>query len=144
MSCLSSFVKKKPTVSVIVLEGEIGRKKALSLKKTKKMINKAFDKPNLVAVAMVINSGGGSPVQSQLIASYLLDRSFLCILVLTSSLKSSSSQTKPNNENIYHMSYDHLCSGATPLEFPSLPLPRIALVMIQLLTGLALTIFSCV
>ena len=30
MSCLSSFVKKKPTVSVIVLEGEIGRKKALS------------------------------------------------------------------------------------------------------------------
>lgn len=96
MSCLSSFVKKKPTVSVIVLEGEIGRKKALSLKKTKKMINKAFEKPNLVAVAMVINSGGGSPVQSQLIASYLLDRSFLCILtlVLISSLKSSSSQTK--------------------------------------------------
>ena len=135
MSCLSSFVKKKPTVSVIVLEGEIGRKKALSLKKTKKMINKAFEKPNLVAVAMVINSGGGSPVQSQLIASYLLDRFFLCILVLMSSLKSSSSQTKPNNENIYHMSYDHLCSGATPLEFPSLPLPRIALVMIQLLTN---------
>ena len=96
MSCLSSFVKKKPTVSVIVLEGEIGRKKALSLKKTKKMINKAFEKPNLVAVAMVINSGGGSPVQSQLIASYLLDRYFLCILtlVLISSLKSSSSQTK--------------------------------------------------
>ena len=135
MSCLSSFVKKKPTVSVIVLEGEIGRKKALSLKKTKKMINKAFEKPNLVAVAMVINSGGGSPVQSQLIASYLLDRFFLCILVLMSSLKSSSSQTKPNNENIYHMSYDHLCSGATPLEFPSLPLPRIALVTIQLLTN---------
>ena len=96
MSCLSSFVKKKPTVAVIVLEGEIGRKKALSLKKTKNMINKAFEKPNLVAVAMVINSGGGSPVQSQLIASYLLDRSFLCILtlVLMSSLKSSSSQTK--------------------------------------------------
>ena len=80
MSCLSSFVKKKPTVAVIVLEGEIGRNKALSLKETKKMINKAFEKPNLVAVAMVINSGGGSPVQSQLIASYLLDRSFLCIL----------------------------------------------------------------
>ena len=96
MSCLSSFVKKKPTVAVIVLEGEIGRKKALSLKKTKKMINKAFEKPNLVAVAIVINSGGGSPVQSQLIASYLLDRSFLYIftLVLMSSLKSSSSQTK--------------------------------------------------
>ena len=92
MSCLSSFVKKKPTVSVIVLEGEIGRKKALSLKKTKKMINKAFEKPNLVAVAMVINSGGGSPVQSQLIASYLLDRYFLCILVLMSSLDKSSSR----------------------------------------------------
>ena len=79
MSCLSSFVKKKPTVSVIVLEGQIGRQKALSLKKTKEMIAKAFKKPNLVAVAMVINSGGGSPVQSQLIASYLLDWSPLFI-----------------------------------------------------------------
>ena len=96
MSCLSSFVKKKPTVAVIVLEGEIGRKKALSLKKTKKMIDKAFQKPNLVAVALVINSGGGSPVQSQLIASYILGWSFLCILIfiLMYSLKSSSSQTK--------------------------------------------------
>ena len=82
MSCLSSFVKKKPTVAVIVLEGEIGRKKALSLEKTKKMINKAFEKPNLVAVAIVINSGGGSPVQSQLIASYLLAWSDLIILIL--------------------------------------------------------------
>ena len=96
MSCLSSFVKKKPTVAVIVLEGEIGRKKALSLKKTKKMIDKAFQKPNLVAVALVINSGGGSPVQSQLIASYLHGWSFLCslIFILLNSLKSSSSQTK--------------------------------------------------
>ena len=75
MSWLSFFVQKKPTVSVIVLEGEIGKKKSLDLKKTKNMIKKAFEKPNLVAVAMVINSGGGSPVQSQLIASYLLDRS---------------------------------------------------------------------
>ena len=75
MNYLSFFVQKKPTVSVIVLEGEIGRKKSLDLKKTKNMIKKAFEKPNLVAVAMVINSGGGSPVQSQLIASYLLDRS---------------------------------------------------------------------
>ena len=111
MSCLSSFVKKKPTVAVIVLEGEIGRKKALSLKKTKKMINKAFEKPNLVAVAMVINSGGGSPVQSQLIASYLLDRSFLCILILVliSSLdKSSSNEIKIIGPQIMKTSTYHM------------------------------------
>ena len=74
MNCMSSFVKKKPTVSVIVLEGEIGKNKALSLKKTKEMIKKAFKKPNLVAVALQINSNGGSAVQSQLIANYLVAR----------------------------------------------------------------------
>ena len=71
MNCMSCF-EKKPTVAVIVLEGEIGKNKALSLKKTKKMIKSAFEKPNLVAVALLINSGGGSPAQSQLIASYIL------------------------------------------------------------------------
>ena len=81
MNCMSSFVKAKPTVSVIVLEGEIGRNKALSLKKTKEMIKKAFQKPNLVAVALLINSGGGSPAQSQLIASYLLAWSDPIILI---------------------------------------------------------------
>ena len=81
MNCMSSLVKKKPTVSVIVLEGEIGKNKALSLKKTKEMIKKAFKKPNLVAVALLINSGGGSPAQSQLIASYLLAWSDLIIII---------------------------------------------------------------
>ena len=83
-------------MSVIALRGRIGEGEALSFEKTKVLIEEAFDKSNLVAVAMLINSVGGSPVQSQLIASYLLDRSFLCILtpVLMSSLKSSSSQTK--------------------------------------------------
>ena len=67
-------MKPNPSVSVIVLEGEIGKKKSLSLKKTKKKIEKAFKKPNLVAVALQINSNGGSPVQSQLIANYLVAR----------------------------------------------------------------------
>ena len=91
MNCMSSFVKKKPTVSVIVLEGEIGKNKALSLKKTKEMIKKAFKKPNLVAVALLINSGGGSPAQSQLIASYLLAWSVLIILIGSYHLHSGSS-----------------------------------------------------
>ena len=120
MSCLSSFVKKKPTVSVIVLEGQIGRQKALSLKKTKEMIAKAFKKPNLVAVAMVINSGGGSPVQSQLIASYLLDWSLLFILILIL-LGVIITTCGINILNIF--------SGAMPLEFPSMPLLRTALVI---------------
>ena len=72
MNWLSSFLKPNPSVSVIVLEGEIGQKKSLSLKKIKKKIEKAFKKPNLVAVALQINSRGGSPVQSQLIANYLV------------------------------------------------------------------------
>ena len=91
MNCMLSFVKKKPTVSVIVLEGEIGKNKALSLKKTKEMIKKAFKKPNLVAVALLINSGGGSPAQSQLIASYLLAWSVLIILIGSYHLHSGSS-----------------------------------------------------
>ena len=69
MDWLSSFLKTKPSVSVIVLEGEIDQKK---FKKIKKKIEKAFKKPNLVAVALQINSNGGSPVQSQLIANYLV------------------------------------------------------------------------
>ena len=58
-------------MSVIALRGRIGEGEALSFEKTKVLIEEAFDKSNLVAVAMLINSGGGSPVQSQLIASYL-------------------------------------------------------------------------
>ena len=64
-------MKTKPSVSVIVLEGEIDQKK---FKKIKKKIEKAFKKPNLLAVALQINSNGGSPVQSQLIANYLVAR----------------------------------------------------------------------
>ena len=64
MNWLSSFLKPNPSVSVIVLEGEIGQKKSLSLTKIKKKIEKAFKKPNLLAVALQINSNGGSPVQS--------------------------------------------------------------------------------
>ena len=130
MNCMSSFVKKKQTVSVIVLEGEIGKNKALSLKKTKEMIKKAFKKPNLVAVALLINSGGGSPAQSQLIASYLLAWSDLIILMISSF-----------SSDLIIFILDHLleltevinwseykCSGATPVECLWLPLLRTMLV----------------
>ena len=49
-------------MSVIALRGRIGEGEALSFEKTKVLIEEAFDKSNLVAVAMLINSGGGSPV----------------------------------------------------------------------------------
>ena len=83
MDRLSSFLKTKPSVSVIVLEGEIGQKKSLSLTKIKKKIEKAFKKPNLLAVALQINSNGGSPVQSQLIANYLVARYIQYILIFS-------------------------------------------------------------
>ena len=90
MNWLSSFLKPNPSVSVIVLEGEIGEKKSLSLKKIKKKIEKAFKKPNLVAVALQINSRGGCPVQSQLIANYLVARYNIYISSQPNQLKSLS------------------------------------------------------
>ena len=61
----------KPLVNVIELYGVIGAsgpgKGGLSLKKLEKSIETAFKPGNLSAVALAINSPGGSPVQSRLI-----------------------------------------------------------------------------
>jgi len=55
-----------PHVSVITIFGNI-----CSFKKKKHEINSAFNQPNLKAVCLKINSPGGSPVQSHLIAEYI-------------------------------------------------------------------------
>ncbi|MEX6633126.1 S49 family peptidase [Hyphococcus lacteus] len=63
----------KPLVSVIELEGVIGEagagRKGLTLKRLEKSLEAAFKPSSLKAVALAINSPGGSPVQSRLILS---------------------------------------------------------------------------
>jgi len=62
---------KTPLVNVIELNGVISAagpgRKGLSLARLEKTIEAAFKPGNLTAVALVINSPGGSPVQSRLI-----------------------------------------------------------------------------
>lgn len=72
MKHLIPFVKSPPVVSVIRLTGTIaagGRGTALNDASLAPMIERAFRKGKPSAVALVINSPGGSPVQSSLIAS---------------------------------------------------------------------------
>lgn len=65
------FGMDKPVVPVIRLEGVImsgGRNaNALNLQRVEKQIEKAFSMTDAAAVALLINSPGGSPVQSRLI-----------------------------------------------------------------------------
>ena len=68
------FKKKPPVVSVIRFSGTIaadGRfgSSVISDQSTQKIIEKAFAQKNVSAIAIVINSPGGSPVQSSLIAA---------------------------------------------------------------------------
>ncbi len=62
-----------PLVTVIELNGAIGElgagRKGLTLKKVEKAIENAFKPGSVKAVALAINSPGGSPVQSRLIMS---------------------------------------------------------------------------
>lgn len=67
------FIKnQKYTIAVLRLTGIIGKvstfKSGLSLETLNTLIEKTFELQKLVAVALVINSPGGSPVQSELIA----------------------------------------------------------------------------
>jgi signal peptide peptidase SppA len=68
------FLSKKKTVSVLRLSGLIGVKSilegpGLTLEGMNTSIEKAFSFPKLSAVCLCINSPGGSPVQSELIAT---------------------------------------------------------------------------
>ena len=72
MGFLSIF-RKSQNVSVIPLNGIIapnmGRRKGLNLNEIDKNIEDAFSVKNLKAVALQINSPGGSPVQSEMISN---------------------------------------------------------------------------
>jgi signal peptide peptidase SppA len=70
------FSKRGSSVAVIYLSGVIGSSKGfskvgLNLDGIKSSIDKAFELPQLKAVALSINSPGGSPVQSELIYNYI-------------------------------------------------------------------------
>lgn len=74
---VGAFFLTGPKVSVLRLNGVIAdtaiNRKGLSHHKVKKLIDKAFDRAD-VAVALVINSPGGSAAQSSLIASHIRQR----------------------------------------------------------------------
>ncbi|MDR2007576.1 MAG: S49 family peptidase [Alphaproteobacteria bacterium] len=71
------FKKSKKQISVLKLYGVInkGGKKSLYLAGLKKNIDKAFECKKTVAVALLINSPGGSPAQSEMIANYVREKS---------------------------------------------------------------------
>lgn len=67
----------KPVVAVLKLDGVIGKvgamKQGLTLCSLNKLIEKTFKIESLAAVCLSINSPGGSPVQSELIASRIIE-----------------------------------------------------------------------
>ena len=71
----SYFFKDKKIVSHIRLSGIIGNvgkfKQGIDFSSQQEIINKAFSVEDIEAVAISINSPGGSPVQSHLIYSYV-------------------------------------------------------------------------
>ncbi len=78
ISCLTleNFRNPKPRVSVLRLAGVIGKvgvgRGGMTLEGLNDSIENAFSKPNLEAVILAINSPGGSPVQSELIAARII------------------------------------------------------------------------
>ncbi len=72
-----SLFKKTKIINVVKLSGIIAgdSKKNLSLSKIKCLIDKAFSSKKVSAVVFVINSPGGSPVQSEMIANYIMAKS---------------------------------------------------------------------
>ena len=71
------FGDNSPVVAVLRLEGIIGKagmtKSGMTLKDMNKLIEKTFEIDRLDSVCLVINSPGGSPVQSELIASRIIN-----------------------------------------------------------------------
>jgi len=70
---LADRMEMAPVVPVIRLTGVVGdagrfQKSGLTLADLAEPIDKAFEEKNAVAVALIVNSPGGSPVQSDLIA----------------------------------------------------------------------------
>lgn len=71
LKSLKRVFRTPPTVAVLPLSGVIGalgpRRRGLSMAALAPVIKRAFEQSNLKAVALAINSPGGSPVQSSLI-----------------------------------------------------------------------------
>jgi len=77
---LSPLRNNTPTVSVLRFVGTIGKLGGvkcggLSLEDLNPLIEKAFEFKKLAAVCIIINSPGGSPVQSELIANRIINLS---------------------------------------------------------------------
>jgi signal peptide peptidase SppA len=73
---IGSRFERKPRVAVLTLAGVIGqtgvmRRGGLTLADLRENIEEAFDLPRVKAVALQVNSPGGSPVQSALIAGFI-------------------------------------------------------------------------
>jgi len=70
-----SFFKKKKIVPIIRLSGVIGNvgkfKQGIDFASQQDLIKKAFSVKKISAVAISINSPGGSPVQSHLIYKFI-------------------------------------------------------------------------
>lgn len=75
----SKFKRSKPTISVLRLNGIIGKsssiKGSLNIEVLNELIERAFKVKKLAAVLLNINSPGGSPVQSELIAKRIISLS---------------------------------------------------------------------
>lgn len=74
---IGNVLKMKPMVSVIRMSGVIAdhsqmRKAGINYQKFNKIIDKAFAVPDVKAVALIINSPGGAPVQCSLISSQIM------------------------------------------------------------------------
>ena len=71
------FGGSAPVVGILRLEGVIGRagvgRRGITLVEYEKAIEKLFDNKRIKAAALAINSPGGSPVQSALIAARIRD-----------------------------------------------------------------------
>ena len=77
ISSVRKFFQRKPLVVVIRLDGVIGAVSrfgsgGLDDSNTQKLLEKAFEFDKAKAIAIKINSPGGSPTQSSLIASRIL------------------------------------------------------------------------
>ena len=60
-----------PRVTVITIFGKISSTDNVSFKNAKNQVDRAFSQLNLVAVCLIVDSPGGSAVQSHLIAEYI-------------------------------------------------------------------------
>lgn len=71
--------ENKPTIACLNLHGVIGKEgkmsSAINIDNLAPLLKKAFETKNVKAVALNINSPGGSPVQSELIYNYIRELS---------------------------------------------------------------------